>query len=167
MVAWILFSRGIRHIIHYLDDFLLFGTPFMGEAHSFLSIALATLAELGVPVAFPKLEGPHTSVTFLGILIDIVRMELRLPLDKPHRVRGLVAGCQCRRSFSRADLESLLGHVTCCNGYLARSDILTPYVLADGQSYFQAFSMSTWMLWRGQIWLGGTASSKIGMAHHL
>ena len=52
VVAWILFSRGIRHIIHYLDDFLLFGTPFTGQAHSFLSIALATLAELGVPVAF-------------------------------------------------------------------------------------------------------------------
>ena len=28
-------------------------------------------------------------------------------------------------------------------------------------------STSTWMRWRGQTWFGGTASSKIGMAHHL
>lgn len=106
-----MFSRGVRCIIHYLDDFLLFGTPFSREAQSFLYIALSTLKELGVLVAFPKFEGPHTSVTFLGILIYTARMELRFPSDKLHRLQGLVASCQHRCSLSRADLESLLGHL--------------------------------------------------------
>ncbi len=90
-VAWILFSRGVRCLIHYLDDFLLFGSPFSGEAQTFLSTTLATFSELGIPVAFQKLEGPHTPVTFLGILIDTARMELRLPLIKLQLLRAMVS----------------------------------------------------------------------------
>ena len=90
-VAWILFSRGVRCLIHYLDDFLLFGSPFSGEAQTFLSTTLATFSELGIPVAFQKLEGPHTPVTFLGILIDTARMELRLPLNKLQLLRAMVS----------------------------------------------------------------------------
>ena len=47
-VAWTLFSRGVRCLIHHLDDFLLFGTPFFGEAQAFLSTTLATFSELSL-----------------------------------------------------------------------------------------------------------------------
>ncbi len=96
----------------YLDDFLLFGTPFSGEAQAFLSTTLATFSELGIPVAFQKLEGPHTSVTFLGILIDTARMELRLPLDKLQRLRAMVSNWRGKRSCTRSELESLMGHLS-------------------------------------------------------
>ena len=36
---------------------------------------------LGFPLALEKLEGPATSLVFLGILIDTVDQELRLPLQ--------------------------------------------------------------------------------------
>ena len=49
------------------------------EAISALRLALGLLADLGIPVFLPKLEGPRTTVTFLGIVIDSERMELRLP----------------------------------------------------------------------------------------
>ena len=111
-IAWVLFSRGVRNVIHYLDDFLLFGAPFSNEAQSCLSTTLSTFDELGIPVSLPKLEGPHTSVTFLGILIDTARMELRLPLDKLHRIWGLVSDWRQKRSCRRSDLESLLGHLS-------------------------------------------------------
>ena len=112
VLAWVLHHSGVRFLIHYLDDFLIFGSPFSDEGQSFLRIALSVLADLGVPVSLPKLEGPSTSVTFLGILIDTARMELRLPLDKLSRLRDLVARWRGRRSGSRSECESLLGHLS-------------------------------------------------------
>ena len=111
-LAWILHHRGIRFLIHYLDDFLLFGTPGTAEGLQVRQVALATLAELGVPVAYEKLEGPATTVTFLGVLIDTARFEAQLPQEKLSRLRGLVAYWQGRRSGSRSDLESLLGYLS-------------------------------------------------------
>ena len=90
-LAWILHHRGVRHLIHYLDDFLIFASPFADEGRLLLDTVLGMLADLRVPVALNKLEGPDTTVTFLGIVIDTARMELRLPLDKLTRLRRLVA----------------------------------------------------------------------------
>ena len=112
VLAWILLKCGVKHLIHYLDDFLFFGSPFTDEGGRFLSIALEVLAELGVPVSMDKLEGPSTTVTFLGILVDTVRLELRLPDDKLSRLRALVSGWLGRRSGRRSELESLLGHLS-------------------------------------------------------
>ena len=69
-LAWILHHQGVRCLIHYLDDFLIFAFPFTDEGRLFLDMVLGTLADLRVPVARNKLEGPDTMVTFLGILID-------------------------------------------------------------------------------------------------
>ena len=44
-----------------------------------LDILMMECARLGVPIASHKMEGPATVVTFLGILIDTGRGELRLP----------------------------------------------------------------------------------------
>ena len=111
-LAWILHHQGIRHIMHYLDDFMFFGSPGSGEAEFALRLAFDVLAGLGIPVSLPKLEGPSTSVTFLGIVIDSERMELRLPHDKVDRMRALVSSWLGRRSGRRSDLESLLGHLS-------------------------------------------------------
>ena len=109
-LAWILHHQGIRHIMHY---FMFFGSPGSGEAEFALRLTLDVLAGLGIPVSLPKLlEGPSTSVTFLGIVIDSGRMELRLPHDKVDRMRALVSSLLGRRSGHRSDLESLLGHLS-------------------------------------------------------
>ena len=43
--------------------------------------ATAMFAQLGIPVAALKTEGPSTCMTFLGILVDSTARQLRLPLD--------------------------------------------------------------------------------------
>ena len=67
-LAWSLNSQGVRYLLHYLDDFLLLGTPHTHEAQDSLTTALHLLDRLGVPVANHKTEGPTTSLAFLGIL---------------------------------------------------------------------------------------------------
>ena len=45
-------------------------------------IMLKTFTELGLSVAENKLEGPGTCLTFLGIELDAVRLEMQLPREK-------------------------------------------------------------------------------------
>ena len=68
MVAWAIHYRGVRHLLHYLDDFLLFGQPGTLEASQAVATVREVFAEAGIPVAEHKTDGPATSVTFLGIL---------------------------------------------------------------------------------------------------
>jgi len=43
--------------------------------------------DLGVSLASKKIEGPSTSLTFLGITLDTAHMEIRLPQDKLLRIK--------------------------------------------------------------------------------
>ena len=66
-LAWALCCRDVTSFLHYLDDFFFCAPP-----------AVPLCAELGLPIAPAKLEGPATVVTFLGIKIDSVTQELWL-----------------------------------------------------------------------------------------
>ena len=66
---------------------------------------------LGVPLAALKREGPTTCITFLGILINTVAGQLRLPPEKLSRLHGLLQEWGDRKSFTRKELESLVGHL--------------------------------------------------------
>ena len=70
LVAWAIHCRGVRWLLHYLNDFLLFGAPDTLEAASAAAVATEVLTNAGVPVAAHKTEGPSTAVTFLGIMVD-------------------------------------------------------------------------------------------------
>ena len=69
------------------------------------------LRMLGVPVAPQKIEGPATTVTSVGIVVDTARFELRLPVDKVEHVRELVRSWGGRHSGRYREFESLLGHL--------------------------------------------------------
>ena len=43
--------NGVRFIIHYLDDFLLVGSPGSNQCAEAVSLVLRILDQLGVPVA--------------------------------------------------------------------------------------------------------------------
>lgn len=110
-IGFALLRGGVPFFIHYLDDFLFFVRPGV-SAGPILQHILSLLQFLGVPVASEKIEGPATSLTFLGIVIDSSRLELRLPDRKITHIQGLLASWLQRRSGPRADFESLLGHLS-------------------------------------------------------
>ena len=112
MLAWALFRAGVQHLMHYLDDFLFLGAPKSEEGAQALATALEVLARMGVPVATHKTEGPATCITFLGILIDTLAFQLRLPPEKISRLRDLLSSWYTKRSCTRKELESFLGHLS-------------------------------------------------------
>ena len=70
---------------------------------------IQTCDHLGVIIAPEKTEGPASSLTVLGIEIDTMVMELRLPGEKTERLRTLLLVWHGRRSGQRRDLESVVG----------------------------------------------------------
>ena len=80
--------------------------------NSTLSLAQSTCIELGFLVAREKPEGPATVLTFLGIEIDTVAMELRLPADKLARLHNLIDHWLNKRAASKRELQSIIGHLS-------------------------------------------------------
>ena len=85
-VAWVLSCLGIKHQIHYLDDFL---------------FLVAADSHNAWPLHLPG---------FLGIRIDTHAFELRLPPEKLARLCDLIQAWSGKRTCTRTELESLLGH---------------------------------------------------------
>ena len=111
MMVWALHMAGIEHLIHYLDDFLFLVVPQTNEGTHIHSLALNVFARLGVPVALHKTEGPACIITFLGICIDNIAGELRLPLDKLQHLQGLIEAWAKKKASTNKELESFLGHL--------------------------------------------------------
>ena len=88
-LEWYLKSRGIAHVFHYLDDFTILGSPNSDECIGSLTVMRQACAELGIPLADHKTEGPATRVTFLGIMIDTTAGQLSLPPEKLAHLQAL------------------------------------------------------------------------------
>ena len=101
----------MEFIIHYLDDFLVAGKANSDSCQKSLNLALRLCRELGVPIMAAKVAGPATTLEFLGLLIDTIRMEISLPGDKLSRLKLLLESWLGRKSCSKHQLQSLIGHL--------------------------------------------------------
>ena len=57
----------------------------------YLRVAIDLFREIGVPLALEKIKGPSQVLKYLGIVIDTVKMEVRLPADKLEKMAYLLA----------------------------------------------------------------------------
>ena len=64
---------------------------------------------LKAPVVASKTIGPSREIEFMGIILDSVRMEARLPQDKLIRINQLLDSFKNRRSVRLVELQSLIG----------------------------------------------------------
>ncbi len=102
-------EEGVQHVFHYLDNFIVIGAAMSPERSESLFTLKRICNELGVPLAEEKQDGPTSIITFLGIVIDTEKGELRLPADKLHRLLEEVQAWRQKRSCTRRELESLIG----------------------------------------------------------
>ena len=107
-LQWILIQQGIKHILHYLDDFILVASS-LDQAHSDKSTLITTFHHLDVPLEVSKLEGPSNCLTFLGIEVDTEALMFRLPPNKLQRLQSELSRCIHRHSITKRELQSLTG----------------------------------------------------------
>lgn len=104
-IEWMLRAKGVTHLAHYLDDFILTGKAGTSEFQRNMQAVREECTALGM------LEGPNTCLVFLGIVLDTVKMEIRLPAEKLRYLRWVIKSWWCRRVCMRQELESLAGHL--------------------------------------------------------
>ena len=78
-LEWMVRQNGVKFMWHYLDDFITYGDANSQECHVNLQMLIDVCKYLGVPLVQEKVEGPSD---ILGIVIDTVRGELWLPVQK-------------------------------------------------------------------------------------
>ena len=108
-LEWCIAKAGVEILYHYLDDFVIVGPPESEQCGEHLLLLQQVCGQLGVPLAPEKQEGPSTCITFLGMIIDTVQQELRLPQVKLDRLLGMIGEWGKRKSCTRTELESLIG----------------------------------------------------------
>ena len=86
----VLRANGVQWCIHYIDNFLTAGRPGSPECSTHLEIIKRICAVLGFPLKWEKMAGPCTLIEFLGILLDTIKMELRLPEEKVQQLVELL-----------------------------------------------------------------------------
>ena len=87
--------------VNYLDDIIVVCKSYNAclEAQG---IALKILRSLGFHVAYDKVSPPSTCTTYLGVEIDSVTMELRLPQIKLERLRNLLEKyVSCKKNLKK------------------------------------------------------------------
>ena len=82
-LQWILHDKfAVVHCVHILDDFLFIGYQNSPGCYDAL-IAFHTLAnDINLPIQSEKTVSPCTTLTFIGLEIDSIKFEIRLPEDK-------------------------------------------------------------------------------------
>ena len=110
-LEWCFRQAGVSYSQHYLDDFLTMGPPARDRCAANLGLIRAEWSRLGVPLKEEKVEGPTTSLSFLGSVLDSERTELRLPLPKLTRMKELLTQWSQARRRPKRDLLSLIGHL--------------------------------------------------------
>ena len=76
--------------MHYSDDFFLVSPNDNTKAEQELTTVKSAFSYLGVPIAEDKLEGPTTSLTFLGINIISSTFSISIPDDKYRKLSTLL-----------------------------------------------------------------------------
>ena len=99
--------------VNYLDDFIAVCNTYDNCLLAQKCI-LSTLRNLGFHVAYDKVSPPSTCTVYLGVEIDSIAMELRLPQGKLEKLKKLLEIYVSREWISKKDLESLGGLLAHC-----------------------------------------------------
>ena len=108
-LEWAFLEAGVSFSMHLLDDFLTMGKGGTGECGRNLDLMKGTCNCNGTPLKVRKTVGPSTVIEFLGIILDTIRMEMRLSEEKIRALKVLLQVWSCKRACTKRELLSLIG----------------------------------------------------------
>ena len=112
-LQWILqHNYQVADLIHYLDDYFVAGPPDSPTCAEHLQQLLHVCSRLGIPVAMDKVEGPVTTLTFLGLELDSTLQQIRLPPSKLSEILTELREWATRTKATKRSLLSLIGKLS-------------------------------------------------------
>ena len=114
-IHWILHhSYGVQHLLHYLDDFFTAGPATSPVCAQNLQSMFTLCEKINAPIKLSKVEGPTTSLTFLGILLNSLTMEASISDDRKHALMDELRWMRQRDKCTQRELLSLIGKLSFC-----------------------------------------------------
>ena len=108
-LEWIaLVELLITFVDHILGDFII-GEATEAECSISLQSLLIMFRNLGVPIAPRKTVKPTQIIEFIGIVLDSVKLEARLPQDKVEHIKEALSEWECKKTCTLKELQSLIG----------------------------------------------------------
>ena len=95
-------------VIAYLDDFLVIEADFK-RCNTAYKELLCLLQSLGFTINWDKVVAPVQIITFLGVQINSVAMQLSLPPEKLQELRSILTTWQYKKKATKKDLQQLIG----------------------------------------------------------
>ena len=111
-LEWILLKKGVSFSLHYLDDFLTVGEADSDQCKRNLELICSICKFLGIPLKIQKIEGPSMCLIFLGIELDTVRLEMRLPVERIAHLKDLLRSWVGKKHCQKRELLSLIGKLS-------------------------------------------------------
>lgn len=99
---------GVTAMVHILDDFLIIGKS-KEDALSSLKSFVNLCEDVGVPLVAEKTELPSQTMDFVGITLDTLTQEARLPPDKLQKCRNFLNKFLKLKTCTLKELQSLIG----------------------------------------------------------
>ena len=110
-ITWVLQHKfQLSHTLHLLDDFLVINHP-NDDADRSMAIITMVFNRLRLPIAPHKTVGPTHALEYLGITLDTIATEARLPENKLDRLRIMIEKFVGQSSCTQRQLFQLLGHL--------------------------------------------------------
>ena len=98
----------INHLAHVLDDFFIVA-PTYDLCQRQMKLFVDLCHYLAVPIAPEKTLGPSTVLSFVGMELDVINSEARLPEDKLNKCTQIIAHFMGRKKVTLKDMQSLVG----------------------------------------------------------
>ena len=114
-IHWVLqHSYGVHHLLHYLDDFFTAGPANSSQYSENLQSMFTLCSNINAPIKLSKVEGPTTSLTFLGIHINSNTMEASILDERKQALLSELTRMRRRDKCTQRELLSLIGKLSFC-----------------------------------------------------
>lgn len=100
-------------LLHYLDDFL-GGDTSHTACERLMQVFRNFMAELNVPLAEEKTEGPTEVLCFLGLELDSIQMVVRIPKEKQDELLHKIEFVLSKEKVTLKQMQSLIGSLNFC-----------------------------------------------------
>ena len=112
-IHWILQHKySVSLLLHYLDDFFTAGAPDTSESQNNLEAMLSVCQKINAPVKLTEVEGPSTSITFLGIMIYTITMTVSISRERKQEYMFALQFMIEHRKCTKQQLLSLIGKLS-------------------------------------------------------
>ena len=110
LIRWIVINKyNIKDIINYSDDFFTVCEKDYASALTQLQTIITAFNDMKIPLAEEKIEGPSTSITYLGIIINSYDMTIEIPNDKFTEAKYILKNWKIKHTCTKRQLKSLIG----------------------------------------------------------